>query len=159
MLLNYNGPSLFIAEGYDRTCVDENIKLIGVQLRKKGEWLQRILAQKCIHAVQINYADEQAGLMGKQSGKIHQYILYGSLDGKKWNILVDKRNNKSDVPHDYVELKQPVRARYVKMENIHVPTGTFALSGLRVFGIAKGNIPDSVKNFIVREIVNGEMPG
>ena len=35
------------------------------------------------------------------------------------------------------------------MENIHMPTGKFAISGLRVFGKGSGQVPAEVKNFIV----------
>jgi len=52
---------------------------------------------------------------------------------KKWNLLIDKSGNKTDVPHDYIELAKPVEARYIKLENIHMPTGKFAISGLRIF--------------------------
>ncbi len=55
----------------------------------------------------------------------------------------------SSLPHDYVELEAPVQARYIKLENIHMPTGKFAISGLRVFGHGNGNKPDAVKDFIV----------
>ena len=64
-------------------------------------------------------------------------------------MLVDKSNNKTDVPHDYVELEKPVQARFIKLENIHMPTGKFAISGLRVFGNGNGAKPDAVKDFIV----------
>jgi hypothetical protein len=64
-------------------------------------------------------------------------------------VLVDKSNNKTDVPHDYIELLQPVQARYLKLENIHMPTGKFALSGFRVFGNGNGNKPTAVENLIV----------
>jgi hypothetical protein len=67
----------------------------------------------------------------------------------KWNMLIDKSNNKTDVPHEYVELEQPVQARFIKLENIHMPTGKFAISGLRVFGNGNGAKPDAVKQFIV----------
>jgi xylan 1,4-beta-xylosidase len=63
--------------------------------------------------------------------------------------LVDKSKNKTDVPHDYIELEQPVSTRYVKLENIHMPSGMFAISGLRVFGSGKGSVPEPVKDFIV----------
>jgi hypothetical protein len=53
------------------------------------------------------------------------------------------------VPHDYIELTKPVQARYIKLENIHMPTGKFALSGFRVFGNGNGAKPDAVKQFIV----------
>ena len=63
--------------------------------------------------------------------------------------LVDKSNNKTDVPHDYVELEKPVQAKFIKLENIHMPTGKFAISGLRVFGNGNGVKPESVQNLIV----------
>ena len=53
------------------------------------------------------------------------------------------------MPHDYIELENPVRTRYIKLENIHMPTGKFAISGLRVFGTGNGSKPDTVKQFIV----------
>lgn len=71
------------------------------------------------------------------------------MDGKKWSILIDKSKNTTDVPHDYIELPQPVEARYIKLENIHVANGKFAISGLRVFGNGHGEKPGQVKNFIV----------
>ena len=104
-----------------------------------------------MNAVQINYADQDVedNRLGKWEGQYHQYKLYYSVDGKKWNLLVDKSNNKTDVPHDYVELSAPVQARYIKLENIHMPTGKFAISGLRVFGNGNGAKPDAVKNMYV----------
>jgi len=35
-----------------------------------------------------------------------------------------------------VEIAKPVKARFIKLENIHMPTGKFAISGLRVFEMA-----------------------
>ena len=71
------------------------------------------------------------------------------MDGKKWDILVDKSNNRTDIPHEYVELPQPVKARFIKLENIHMPAGKFAISGFRVFGNGNGAKPDAVKTFFV----------
>ncbi|MGZ5191569.1 MAG: fibronectin type III domain-containing protein, partial [Flavisolibacter sp.] len=79
----------------------------------------------------------------------HQYKLYHSVDGKKWQLLTDKSNNRKDVPHDYIELQQLIRTRYIRLENIHMPTGKFAISGLRVFGKGTGTVPEPVKSFIV----------
>ena len=87
--------------------------------------------------------------LGKPTGLYHQYKMSYSADGKKWNLLVDKSQNKTDVPHDYVELEKPVQARFIKLENIHMPTGKFAISGLRVFGNGNGAKPDKVEGFIV----------
>lgn len=71
------------------------------------------------------------------------------MDGKKWKLIVDKSNNKKDIPHEYVELEVPVTARYIRLENIHMPTGKFAISGLRVFGKGMGEKPEAVKEFVV----------
>jgi hypothetical protein len=64
-------------------------------------------------------------------------------------MVADKSANKSDVPHDYIELANPIQARFIKLENIHMPTGKFAISGLRVFGAGNGAKPDTVKSFFV----------
>ncbi|MDP9046738.1 MAG: xylosidase, partial [Bacteroidota bacterium] len=48
-----------------------------------------------------------------------------------------------------VEFSNPVKARYIKLVNVHMPTGKFAISGLRVFGNGDGAKPDTVKSFIV----------
>ncbi len=66
-----------------------------------------------------------------------------------WEVLADKSKNKTDVPHDYIELETPIKARYIKLENVHMPTGKFAISGLRVFGNGGGAKPDTVQSFIV----------
>ncbi|MFZ9242907.1 MAG: xylosidase, partial [Sediminibacterium sp.] len=98
--------------------------------------------------IQINYADEGSELMGKYTNIYHQYQVYASNDGKQWSLLIDKSKNTKDVPHDYVVLEKPTQARFVKMVNIHVPDGKFAISGLRVFGKGNGKDPGTVKNFV-----------
>lgn len=87
--------------------------------------------------------------MGKQTNIFHQYKIYFSTDGKKWSLLIDKSKNLTDVPHDYIEMPKPVEARFIKLENLHLPTGKFAISGFRVFGSGHGNKPDPVSHFIV----------
>lgn len=154
MLLNYNKPvtvSSTWGSYYANFAVDENIKTYwSAATANKGEWIQTDLGDiSRVNAIQVNYADQDAEFLGKSLGVYHQYKIYESKDGKKWNLLVDKSNNKTDVPHDYIELKQPVQTRFLKLENIHMPTGKFALSGFRVFGNGNGNKPEAVKNFIV----------
>ena len=154
MLLNYNKPvqvSSTLGAFYANNIVDENVKTYwSAQTANKGEWLISDLGQiSTVHAIQINYADQDVELMGKQTGTCHQYMVYYSLDGKKWSVLIDKSKNQKDVPHDYVELAKPVEARYLKLENIHMPTGKFAISGFRAFGLGKGDKPSAVEDFIV----------
>ncbi|MBS4066939.1 MAG: family 43 glycosylhydrolase [Chitinophagaceae bacterium] len=156
MLLNYNKPvqvSSTLGGYVPNHAVDELTKTYwSAATGNKGEWIQTDLGNvSTVTAVQINYADQDVAQdrLGKQTGQYHQYKLYYSVDGKKWNVLVDKSENKTDVPHDYVELSMPVEARYIKLENIHMPTGKFAISGLRVFGNGNGAKPNKVDGFIV----------
>lgn len=154
MLLNYQRPvqvSSTLGGYLPNYAVDENIKTYwSAATGNKGEWISTDLgATGTVHAVQINYADQDAEFLGKQQGTYHQYKLYYSQDGRQWKLLTDKSNNRQDVPHDYIELPRPVKARFIKLENIHMPTGKFAISGLRVFGKGSGAPPDTVKTFAV----------
>ncbi|WP_046245288.1 family 43 glycosylhydrolase [Hymenobacter terrenus] len=154
MLLNYNKPvqaSSTLGSYTPNNVVDENIKTYwSAASGRPGEWLQTDLGRlSTVHAVQINYADQDAILMGKPKGMYHQYRLYHTVDGKSWQLLVDKSQNTSDLPHDYLELRAPVKTRYLKLENRHVPTGKFAISGFRVFGRGGGSAPEKVKSLLV----------
>jgi len=154
MLLNYKKPvvvSSTLGSYNANNAVDENLKTYwSAATGNKGEWIQTDLGQtSTIQAFQINYADQDVAFLGKSTGVFHQYIMYASLDGKKWTVLTDKSKNQTDIPHEYVELTQPVQARYLRLENIKMPTGKFAISGLRVFGNGNGAKPDAVKTFFV----------
>ncbi|HEX8524741.1 MAG TPA: family 43 glycosylhydrolase [Tepidisphaeraceae bacterium] len=154
MLLNYNKPvaaSSTLGALTPNLAVDEDLKTHWSAVSgKSGEWLQTDLGSASIvRAVQINFADQDAELMGKVQGLAHRYRLHASLDGSQWRTIVDKSENKTDVPHDYVELEEPVEARFIKLEILGVPTGKFAISGLRVFGNGHGARPEPVKHFVV----------
>ncbi|WP_207436326.1 family 43 glycosylhydrolase [Sabulibacter ruber] len=154
MLLNYNKPvtvSSTLAAYAPNYAVDESIKTYwSAATGNKGEWIQTDLGQpSTVNAIQLNYADQDVTFLGKQTNIYHQYKLYSSLDGKTWKVLVDKSQNKTDVPHDYIELDKPVQARYLKLENLHMPTGKFAISGFRVFGNGNGKKPQAVKDLTI----------
>ncbi len=154
MLLNYDKPvrvSSSISGHNANDAVDESIKTYwSAATANKGEWIESDLGKISeVKAIQINYADEQADTLGKMQNAYHQYKIYHSGDGKKWQLLIDKAKNKTDVPHDYIELDKPVKTRFIKLENIHVPSGLFAISGLRVFGNGLGEKPEPVGEMIV----------
>ena len=153
MLLNYSKPVQVSSTlgGFEANyAVDEEIQTYwSAKTGNKGEWFQTDLGEiSTIHAIQVNYADQDAEFLGKTLGKKHQYIIYGSNDMKNWKIVVDKSKNETDVPHDYIELEKPVKFRYLKMENWQMPTGKFALSGFRVFGKGAGEKPTTPENFV-----------
>ena len=154
MLLNYQRPVQVSSTlgGYRANyAVDESIKTYwSAATANPGEFIQTDLGGlSTVRAIQINYADQDAEFLGKSAGVYHQYKLYHSLDGKTWQLLADKSRNRTDVPHDYLELPKPVKTRFIKLENVHMPTGKFALSGLRVFGRGPGAKPAAVQNFVV----------
>lgn len=129
--------------------VDENIRTYwSAASAQAGEFLATDLGKTCtIRAVQINYADEDAHVYDKQDTIYHQYRIWKSLDGKNWQVLIDKSKNRTDVPHDYVALNKPARARYLKLENIHMAAGKFAVAGFRIFGNADGAKPTAPQSF------------
>lgn len=153
MLLNYNKPvqvSSTLGGFQPNFSNDEDIKTYwSAKTGAKGEYLISDLGEKStIHAIQINFADQDVELMGKpETTTGHKYIIYSSNDGKNWKIAVDKSKNTKDVPHDYMELEKPITARYLKVENIQMPTGKFAISGFRIFGKGAGQKPEAVQNF------------
>ncbi len=154
MLLNYNKPvqvSSTFGGFQANLAVDEDIKTYWcAKSAKKGEYLISDLGEpSTINAIQLNYADQDVEIMGKPTTTNgHQYLIQVSSDGKKWQTIIDKTTNKTDVPHDYIELATPVLARYVKLENIQMPTGKFAMSGFRIFGKGSGTKPGGVQNFV-----------
>lgn len=154
MLLNYKKAvrvSSALAGFPANHAVDENIKTYwSAQTGNANEWIESDLGEHAtVRAIQINYADQDAEFLGKSEGVFHRYQILESKDGKHWNLLIDKSSATKDVPHDYVELKKPVVTRYLKLVNLQMPTGKFAISGLRVFGTGSGSLPGPVKGFVV----------
>jgi hypothetical protein len=152
MLLSYNKPVQVSSEltGHSKEyATDEEIRTYwSANTGNKGEWVTMDLQKSCtINAVQINYAENEANIFGRSPDMYYQYVLEYSSDNKNWKTLADKTKNTTDIPHDYIELKQPVKARYLRLTNYHIPSGTFALAGLRIFGNGGGKAPGVVQKF------------
>lgn len=121
-----------------------------------GEWLQIELSGDClVHAVQINFAEHEAGTICVEEQYI-QYMLEYSVDGCSYAVLSDKTDNTSDVPHDYLEFTAPVKAKYIRITNIHPAfRSRFSLRGLRVFGIMFGELPEEPSFTVQRSAADG----
>lgn len=154
MLLNYHKPVQVSSTlgGYQPNfAVDEDIKTYwSAKTGSKGEFMITDLGEmSTVHAIQINFADQDVDLMGKPDPPLaHRFVIYQSNDGNNWKVLHDQSNGQKDVPHAYIELLNPVEVRFLKLENIQMPTGKFALSGFRVFGKGSGEKPGGVQNFV-----------
>lgn len=130
---------------------DENIQTYwSAKTAIPNEWLQMDLGKTMeINALQINFADHNATQYNKAMDMYYQYQILMSNDAQNWTLVVDKSKNDKDVPHDYVELLQAYKARYIKMINIHNASGLFAISDFRVFGNGLGQQPKNVTDFKV----------
>lgn len=88
------------------------------------------------------------------NARYNSYTVQISGDNKTFTTLIDKTNNTQDRKHDYVELPQPARARYVKINNVFTENGAlFAIKDLRVFGNPKEATFTEVKDlFVARDL-------
>jgi hypothetical protein len=157
MLLSYNKKVTVSStlEGFPaQNAVDENLRTWwSASTGDKSEYFAVDLGDVAdIYAIQVNFADQDAELRGRNEDIYYQYIIEQSVDGKKWKTLVDKSTNKEDVPHDYIQLQQPVKSRHIRIVNHKVPSGKFSLSGLRVFGKGNKEAPEAVPSITVEKM-------
>ncbi len=115
------------------------------------EWIEMDLGgPRQVRALQINYYDHKTVQHNRANDIYYQYRILASEDGQHWTLVVDKSDNDRDVPHDYIELRETLNTRYLRIENVHMPSGGyFCLSEVRVFGLAQGDLPAPVKRFSV----------
>lgn len=155
MLLSYGKPVEVSSEmpaHPKENATAENIRNYWSALTgNKDEWIVVDLKSVCsVSSVQVNFAEEGTSVLGRTTDIYHQYLLEYSVDRKNWKMMIDQSGNKTDVPHDFTTLKSPVKARYIRLTNVHVPDGKFAISGLRIFGKGSGNNPAEVTGFNVK---------
>jgi len=135
---------------------DEDVRTYwSAQSGNPDEWMMIDLGKECsIEAVQVNFAEQNTNpllVRGRDVPLYEQYILEKSNDGMDWSVLLDKSQNMLDVPHDYIELSQPVTARYVKLKNVYTPGGgNFAVRDLRIFGNKDKAVFTTVNDFTVQ---------
>lgn len=155
MLLSYKKnvtASSFMPDHGAELAVNENVQDYWAADDENDAWLQLDLGDVCqVHAVQINFAEDGCEQYKRPEIPLkHQYVLEGSVDGGVWIALADKQENDEDVPHDYIELETPAAIRYARICITHMPAGGRpALSGLRLFGVAPGSVPQPVADITV----------
>jgi xylan 1,4-beta-xylosidase len=155
MLLSYRKPvtsSSFRSVYGAANVTDENPRSYWVaDSNRAGEWLTVDLGRPSeVRAIQVNYTDYKSGIYASDASVYTQFKLHTSLDGKKWDVVVDLTSEKRDRPNAYLELSQPVKARYVKYEHVYVASPHLAISDIRVFGHGGGKSPTTPSNLTVR---------
>lgn len=139
---------------------DENIATYwSAQTGVKGEWLSVDLGSVCtINAFQLNFARNKSQIVQDDTINANQYLVQYSIDKKDWKTLSDKTSNTEYQTNPYEPLSIPIQAQYVKITNYHVPEGTFAISGFRLFGSGSDRKPKKVSLFrIVKDYRNPQI--
>jgi len=154
MLLSYN-KKLTASSSMEKfpvaNAADENIQTWwSAKTGNKGEWLSIELDNNVtINAIQLNFADNEAKLRPESKVLPYCYKVLASNDQKTWKVIIDKSNNTKDACHEYIELDKPLKAKYIKVENVQVPEGKFSIYDLRIFGLKEGKNPQKVTEFEV----------
>jgi xylan 1,4-beta-xylosidase len=134
---------------------DENPRTFWVaNTAKAGEFVTIDLQKEYeVKALQIHFVDYKSDIFDNDTSRVYtQYKFYSSVDGNNWNSIVDLSKVKQDRPNGYFELNYPVNARYIKYENVYMPTPNLAVSDIRVFGNGNGSVPDIPPNLkVVRD--------
>ena len=158
MLLSYNKDVEVSSQhkGYDAAnMTDEDIRTYwSATSGDANEWSIVDLDKECdIRAIQLNFAEHETYIRGRQEGIKHRYTIESSSDRESWHMVDNQSESTTDNTHNYIELTAPLKARYIRVSNVEVPDGTFAISGLRVFGKAEGEVPSEVTQFVAQRSV------
>ena len=158
MLLSYGKPVKASSqlESYPvENVTDENLKTFWVAGKNDDkQWVEIDLEEVSdVYALQLNFFDyEETGFWGRMPNLRQRYLVEASVDGARWRVLEDYRNSFRDAPHNYIELDQPIEARYIRYRHHYVPGKNLAMGNIRVFGLGRGKKPATVKGFtVVRE--------
>jgi hypothetical protein len=146
MLLSYRKPVLASSTraGFGTAALtDEDPRSFWVAgTNRPGETLTLDLGKvDAVRAVQVNFADYQSGRFGDAPDIYTEFVLQASTDGQHWQEIARTEPPRRDRPNAYVELPQPVRARFVRYVHGHVGAANLAISDIRVFGNAAGPAP------------------
>jgi len=134
-----------------KNATDENFMTFwSAETGNPGEYITVDLGKECnVYALQINLDQKDAKLpanmrrgfgtgpneSANNNKPRQQYTVHHSVNNKNWSLLIDKSQNTVEIHHDYAELAEPVKARYIKLTNVFTPdSGKFAVKDLRVFG-------------------------
>ena len=142
---------------------------------RPGEWAQVDLGEIVdVHAIQINFADDQLNGNIPENAQTFIYfyderfldtvkqrtnwMLEGSLDGKEFFLVEDKREVTTDYSHDLVIREGGIRIRFVRLTVYALPYEAVpAVAGIRVFGRGNGEAPQEAADVTIARISDLDM--
>lgn len=169
MLLSYGKPARASSEMNPAAYVtDEDIRTWWLaETNAPGQWVEVDLeTDHDVRAIQLNFADSGLKMALPEGAELHgaleqqrwidethqstRWLLEGSLDGKEYFLIEDKRQADTDLPHELIVREEGFRARYLRLTVEALPYGQAAcVSGLRVFGLGHGLAPSPAENVTV----------
>lgn len=169
MLLSYGKPARASSEMNPAAYVtDEDIRTWWLaETNAPGQWVEVDLeTDHDVRAIQLNFADSGLKMALPEGAELHgaleqqrwideahqstRWLLEGSLDGKEYFPIEDKRQTDTDLPHELIVREEGFRARYLRLTVEALPYGQAAcVSGLRVFGLGHGLAPSPAENVTV----------
>ncbi|MGT2741920.1 family 43 glycosylhydrolase [Streptococcus plurextorum] len=122
-----------------------------------------------VRMIQVNFADSKLSVTPEKdlpiyktdhnervidtSRMVTRWFLEGSADGERYVMLADKRHVETDLPHDAILIEEGIKIRYLRLTILAVPYNQApCLSGIRVFGIGNGQVPQMADSIEVNEI-------
>ena len=155
MLLSYRKPAVATSVRYPYAAAnvtDENPRTFWLAATNAaGTILTLDLVDVCqIRAIQVNFTDYRSGLFESGTNVYTRFRLHHSSDGTNWAVLADLSREPRDRPNAYIEVERPVQARFVRYEHLHVGSPQLAISDVRVFGIGRGQPPETPLRLRVR---------
>lgn len=156
MLLSYRKPvvasSTLDAEHGAQHITDENPRSFWVAAKNEPAQSLTIDLGKPheVRALQVNYVDYRSDIFSNGPEVYTQFRMHASLDATEWQTVADLTGEKRDRPNAYVELTQPVRARYIRYEHVYVASPHLAISDIRIFGNGGGRAPVTPRELRVR---------
>lgn len=154
MLLSYHKPctaSSVKDTFYVNNITDENPRTFWLaENNDVNQWLiLDLLKPFDVKALQVNFVDYKSDIFYSDSTVFTQFRMYGSTDGKQWEMIADLTAEKRDRPNAYIELPKAKRVRFIRYEHVYVAAPHLAISDVRVFGNADGMIPRTPSKFTV----------
>ena len=82
--------------------------------------------------------------------------MEGSIDGKEYFTICDKRKVQTDLPHDFINLEEGVKVRFIRCTITELPFNQIpSISAFRVFGLSDGEKPTEASD--IKTAFNGKL--
>ncbi len=173
MLLSFNKNVICSSGKNPEYICNESIRNWWRADSNKNEWIEIDLGKIMdVRAIQINFADQdidedkvaEVELINRgyeergidRTKKSTRWLMEGSIDGKEYFTIEDKRNVDTDLSHDFLVREDGLNVRYIRVSDMNMPYNQNpCISGLRIFGNEKGKKPEKIDNIKLEE--HGEL--